>query len=57
MHNLQNLAYAEMRAILIRMLWNFDIELCADSQNWMEQKVFVLWDKPPLNVKLSARKR
>lgn len=38
----QRLAHAEMRSIAVRILWNFDIELCPGSDNWMDQKVFVL---------------
>lgn len=45
-----------MKAILARVLWHFDISLREDSDNWAEQKVFFLWDKGDLNVKLSARK-
>jgi len=36
---LLSLAYAEMRVILARMLWNFDMELQPESQNWDDQKV------------------
>lgn len=52
----KNLAYAEMRSIMARILWNFDLELCDDSKDWARQKVFILWDKPALNVKLRVRK-
>lgn len=51
----QHLAMAEMRAILARVLWHFDISLCKESENWDQQKVFLLWDKPDLMVRLSAR--
>ncbi|PQE17491.1 Isotrichodermin C-15 hydroxylase protein [Rutstroemia sp. NJR-2017a WRK4] len=51
-----HLAMAEMRAILARVLWHFDISLCAESQHWGQHKVFILWDKPDLFVKLEARK-
>ncbi|KAI9700902.1 MAG: hypothetical protein M1820_006663 [Bogoriella megaspora] len=51
----QHLAWAEMRAILARMIWHFDLELCEDSLDWMEQKVFIFWEKPALNVKLQLR--
>ena len=48
-----NLAYAEMRVILARLLWNFDIELCEESNNWVEGiKVFMIYQRPPLMVKL-----
>ncbi|KAL1872679.1 hypothetical protein Daus18300_004225 [Diaporthe australafricana] len=48
-------AYSEMRVILARMLWNFDMELSPESEGWEKQKVYTLWDKGPLMVKLSAR--
>jgi hypothetical protein len=53
----QNLAFAEMRSIMARLIWHFDMELQPDSLNWDQQKVYVLWDKPPLNVRLTARER
>ncbi|KAF5511195.1 Trichothecene C-15 hydroxylase [Colletotrichum siamense] len=44
-----NLAYAEMRLILARIIWNFDLELETQSREWAaNQKVFFFWDKPPL---------
>ncbi|KZL75635.1 cytochrome p450 [Colletotrichum incanum] len=49
----RNLAYVEMRLILARLIWNFDIELAEESQGWAErQKVFILWDKGPLKMHL-----
>lgn len=49
-----SLAYAEMRLILARLLWNFDIELDERSRRWIdEMKMFVLWEKQPLFVKLT----
>lgn len=49
----RNLAYAEMRVVLARMIWNFDMELCEESRKWNEdQKVFLVYQKPPLMVKL-----
>ena len=44
-----------MRSILARVLWHFDMELCEESRDWANQKVFILWDKPALNVRLTAR--
>ncbi|KAJ5414635.1 hypothetical protein N7509_001262 [Penicillium cosmopolitanum] len=38
----RNLANAEMRMILARMLWNFDIELCTESKG--ESKGFIRWE-------------
>ncbi|KAF2267484.1 cytochrome P450 [Lojkania enalia] len=49
----KNLAYHEMRLILAMVLWHFDmVELCPESEQWLNQKVYVLWDKGPLMVKL-----
>ncbi|GKZ77674.1 hypothetical protein AnigIFM56816_011415 [Aspergillus niger] len=51
----RNLAYAEMRVILARVLWNFDIELCEESRDWHNQKSYNLWAKPPLMCRLKVR--
>ncbi|KAF2093617.1 RadP cytochrome P450 epoxidase [Rhizodiscina lignyota] len=48
----KNLAYHEMRLILAKVLYSFDIELLPQSQNWTNHKVYTLWEKPPLYVKL-----
>ncbi|OAG04855.1 cytochrome P450 monooxygenase-like protein [Paraphaeosphaeria sporulosa] len=52
----QTMAWLELRAILARVLWNFDIELVDKSHKWDQHKVFVLWDKPALMVRLKMRK-
>ncbi|KAL9035067.1 MAG: hypothetical protein Q9214_006759 [Letrouitia sp. 1 TL-2023] len=52
----RNLAYFEIRSILARMIWSFDMELCQESRNWAQQKAYLLWDKPSLWVKLRDRK-
>jgi cytochrome P450 len=52
----QNLAWAEIRAILSKLVWHFDFEMLDTSKDWEKQKAFVLWDKPSLMVKLKARK-
>ncbi|KAK1566050.1 LOW QUALITY PROTEIN: cytochrome P450 [Colletotrichum navitas] len=52
-----NLAYAEMRLILARVIWNFDIKLHPDSRGWFEgMKTYILWQKDPLQVYLTPRK-
>ncbi|KAF2667467.1 cytochrome P450 [Microthyrium microscopicum] len=54
----KNLAYMEMRTILARLVWNFDIELLPESQNWTKkQRVFFVWEKGPLMVKLTRASR
>ncbi|KAL6153751.1 hypothetical protein ACJQWK_02149 [Exserohilum turcicum] len=51
----RNLAYNEMRVILARVLWNFDLELCKESENWHNQKPYVVWAKKALWVKVKRR--
>lgn len=49
----RNLAYAEMRIILARMLFEFDLELMESSMSWLENlKNSTLWQKDPLMVRL-----
>jgi hypothetical protein len=53
-----SLAYAEMRLIMAKLVWNFDFELDPRSQDWIEQnKVYLLWEKPQLFIRLKPRKR
>lgn len=53
-----SLAMAEMRLIIARMLWNFDLVLSEEhkERDWADQKVFVVWQRGSLNVKVLARK-
>ncbi|KAI3400197.1 hypothetical protein diail_4082 [Diaporthe ilicicola] len=52
----KNLAYIEMRIILARVLWNFDLKLADESKDWLSrQKIYLLWEKGPLNVYLTPR--
>ncbi|CAG8977557.1 hypothetical protein HYALB_00012996, partial [Hymenoscyphus albidus] len=56
----KNLAWAELRLILARMIWNFDIEIACDADgnakllDWTKQKTWVLVEKEPLEVKLTS---
>ena len=52
----QSLAYAEMRLILARLLFVFDIELAdaADVWDWGIQNSFIFWEKKPLDVRVSV---
>ncbi|KAF2726932.1 cytochrome P450 [Polyplosphaeria fusca] len=58
-----NLARAEMRIMLAKLLWHFDLEkpeLSTEDEKtwdgWMDRlKVYFLWEKPPLMVKLKMR--
>ena len=55
---LSSLAYAEMRLILARVLWNFDLEVEEKSRRWVnDMKMFLLWEKQSLFVKLKPVQR
>ncbi|KAK6822912.1 hypothetical protein PG987_014457 [Apiospora arundinis] len=54
----KNLAYAEMRLILAKIVFNFDMRIADESRGWLKgQKAFTVWDKPPLQVYLTPVKR
>jgi len=50
----KNLAYHEMRIILARLIWGFDIEMVerTKGEDWLEQRVLLFWEKKPLFVKV-----
>ncbi|KAI1817145.1 isotrichodermin C-15 hydroxylase [Poronia punctata] len=50
----RNLAYAEMRMLLARVIYDFDLKLSDDSKDWVEkQKAYALWERVPLGVYLT----
>ena len=51
-----SLAYAEMNLILARLVFEFDLQVDDEKIDWMDQRVFTLWEKSPLMVRLRARK-
>ncbi|XXH00038.1 hypothetical protein Hte_006379 [Hypoxylon texense] len=52
----RNLAYSEMRLIMARLVWNFDLRLAQHSQGWDEKsKMNIVWEKGPLEVYLTPR--
>ncbi|KAK4120237.1 cytochrome P450 [Parathielavia appendiculata] len=54
----RNLAYAEMRLILARIIFEFDMTLADQSKNWLENcKPYTVWEKAPLIVQLAPVKR
>ena len=55
--NDNSLAYAEMRLVLAKMLWNFDLELMPESENWFPHEMVVIWNSPDLHIKLHAVER
>jgi hypothetical protein len=49
-----SLAYAELRLILARIIYNFDLVLDPRSENWTERnEIFLLWKKPDLYIRLT----
>ncbi|CAG8400839.1 unnamed protein product [Penicillium salamii] len=51
----KDLANCEIRLILCKLLFNFDLQLHPESVNWPNQKVYYLWSKPSLMVSLKDR--
>ncbi|KAL7950091.1 cytochrome P450 [Trichoderma barbatum] len=53
----KNLALAEIRLIMARLVWNFDIELVEESIGWDKRcKCYIVFEKGPLYIRLKARK-
>jgi cytochrome P450 len=51
----QNLAMSQMRLMLARLIWNFDIELCKESDDWLKMDAHALvYRKRPLMVSLKS---
>lgn len=55
-----NLAYAEMRLVFARLLFNFDMSLSERKKGeevfkFEEQKTFALWEREACVVKIRAR--
>lgn len=38
----------EMRLFMAAVLLQFDLRLCGDSQAWLDQRVFSMWETKPL---------
>lgn len=53
----KSLAYAEMRLVLAKLLWNFDLELDPESDSWFPHEMVVIWNSPALHVKLHPVRR
>jgi hypothetical protein len=46
-----------MRIIAVKLLWSYDLELCPESENWIDQKAYTLWEKPDLRVKFRPARK
>ncbi|KAM3533606.1 hypothetical protein MY4038_003169 [Beauveria bassiana] len=51
----KNLAYAEMRLLAARMLRSFEVTIEGQSEWQTKQRMFGLWEKIPLNVRVKSR--
>ncbi|TKA82885.1 hypothetical protein B0A55_01177 [Friedmanniomyces simplex] len=52
----KNLAWHEMRLLLATVILYFDLELCDESKDWSDQRVYTLWEKKPLICTLKPAK-
>lgn len=50
-----SLAYHEMRLILAKVLFHFDLTLAPESIGWEKQRAWTLWEKNNLMVQLTPR--
>lgn len=54
----KNIGVAVPRLALAKMMWHFDIELLPETDpNWVDQRVYIVWQKKPLIVKLTPRRK
>lgn len=51
------LAWVEMKMVLAKVLWSFDLELSEKMKggDWSDQKVYLLNEKTPMYVKMMPR--
>ncbi|KAF4617028.1 hypothetical protein G7Y89_g15121 [Cudoniella acicularis] len=52
----KHLALAQVRVMISRLLFNFDIELLPESDEWINQRAFWTWERLPMWVQLKERK-
>ncbi|KAL3425116.1 cytochrome P450 ClCP1 [Phlyctema vagabunda] len=52
----KNLAIVEMRLVLSRLIYRYDLEIEPGHQDWDNQRTWLLWEKGPLRVKLTPAK-
>lgn len=43
---------AEMRLVMARLLWSFDLQGVL-QEDWMDQPTYLLWEKKPLPIRLT----
>jgi hypothetical protein len=45
-----------MKLVMAKLLWHFDLEQ-RFPDNWGDQRVYLVWEKPPMMVKLKPVRR
>jgi hypothetical protein len=50
---LGSLAYAELRLIVSKVFWTFDMAIDRSAVDWNIQKAYNVWERKPLMVKMS----
>ncbi|KAI0839483.1 putative cytochrome P450 [Hypoxylon sp. FL0890] len=54
----KSLGWMEMRQILAKLIWNFDLELADPELDWhRDSRMYTLWSKPHLHVKAKLAER
>lgn len=49
-------ALAELRVVLARLVWNFDLSIAPGKQiNWMDLKTYIVVQKEPIKIMIKAR--
>ncbi|KAI9643758.1 hypothetical protein NHQ30_007107 [Ciborinia camelliae] len=51
----RNLAWAELRLIITRLLWAFDFEAAGQVLRWDQLRTFLLVEKKPLEIRIRPR--
>lgn len=52
----RHLAWAEMRLIIAKLVWTFDVESTGTSPKWADLRTFLLVEKKPLELRIRMRK-
>ncbi|KAK5653450.1 hypothetical protein OQA88_8936 [Cercophora sp. LCS_1] len=56
----QSLAWAELRLILAKLVWSFDLSLPVDETKrikWEDLRAYIVIEKPPIHVALKPRRK
>lgn len=51
----KELAWTEMRLFTARIIYEFDVTLADDTEDWLNQESYLGYIRKPLNIQLSKR--